>query len=70
MSKETIREHINALPFVPFRIYMADGSWCDVPARDFVSISPKGRTVTVWEGNHLRILDALLVTQINVEEAI
>jgi len=65
MSKDTIREAISAQPFQPFTVRMADGNAYPVPARDFVSLSPNGRTLVIFgAGNKIKLLDCLLVTEI------
>lgn len=65
MTKEVLREAVQRQPFRPFSLRMADGATYHVPARDFVSLSPNGRTVIVFgEENKLKILDAMLITEI------
>ena len=71
MTKETIREHVNANPFRPFTLRLTNGRACEVPARDFVSLSPSGRTVVVYtaDGDGVRLLDVALITEIETTEA-
>ena len=65
MSKDTIKEAINAQPFQPFIVRMADGNAYPVPARDFVSLQPNGRTLLIWgEAGKIKLLDSMLVTEI------
>jgi len=64
MSKEHMREALNTQPFAPFAIHMADGNSYTVPARDFISMSGSGRTVALFEGEKLRVLDVMLITEI------
>ena len=72
MTKEAIKEAVNAQPFRPFTLRMADGSSYPVPARDFISISPsERRSIAVWNergGNSL--LDVMLITAIEREESV
>jgi hypothetical protein len=70
MSKETIKEWVNANPFRPFTLRLTDGRACQVPARDFVSLSPSGRTVVVYtsDGEGVRLLDVALITEIETTE--
>ena len=68
MSKDTIREAISAQPFQPFTVRMADGNAYPVPARDFVSLSPNGRTLVIFgESNKIKLLDCVLVPEIERE---
>ncbi len=68
MSKDTIREAINAQPFQPFTVRMADGNAYPVPARDFVSLAPNGRTLIIFgEAGKIKLLDSILVTEIERE---
>ncbi|MEA2715415.1 MAG: hypothetical protein QOG91_443 [Candidatus Parcubacteria bacterium] len=65
MSKETMLEAMHALPFQPFSVRLADGSSYAVPARDFISVSPKGRTVVIFgEGEVIKFLDVTLILEI------
>ena len=65
MRKDTIKEVLNAQPFQPFTVRMADGNAYLVPARDFVSLSPNGRTLVIFgEAGKIKLLDSMLVTEI------
>ena len=66
MTKEAIKEQVECVPFRPFTLRLADGRACEIPARDFVSLSPSGRTVVVYtaDGDGVRILDAALIAEI------
>ena len=65
MSKDTIREAINAQPFQPFTVRMADGNAYPVPARDFVSLAPNGGTLVIFgEAGKIKLLDSMLVAEI------
>lgn len=68
MNVEQLRTLRNANPFRPFTIHMADGRSLRVMHRDYLSMSPGGRTVIVYQGDEaFSILDLLLVTEISVE---
>jgi hypothetical protein len=71
MTKEVIKEHVEANPFRPFTVRLTDGRACAVPARDFVSLSPSGRTLVVYtpDGDGVRLLDVALITEIETTEA-
>ena len=54
-------------PFRPFTIRMADGRAFDVGHRDFVAMSPTGRTVIVYQDNdNFSVLDLLLMSELQV----
>ena len=69
MTIEQLRRLINAEPFQPFVIHLADGREVAVPHREFIALSPQGRTCVVWEDDAeaFGIIDLLLVTQLRVE---
>lgn len=65
-------EHLRALrdanPFQPFTIHMADGWSHRVIHRDYLSLSPGGRTVIAYHGDEAcSFVDMLLVTEISVD---
>ena len=51
MKAETLRRLIEATPFRPFSINLADGRALAVPHRDFISPSPNYRRLTVWHAD-------------------
>ena len=68
MTAETLRIARDAVPFRPFTIRMADGRSFRVIHRDYVSISPVGRTVISYLDNGaFNILDLLLITELSVD---
>ena len=71
MTKEAIREHVHAAPFLPFAVRLPDGRTYDVPGPDFANLSPNGRTLVVFtdEGNGVRVLDVALITEISTKTA-
>jgi hypothetical protein len=70
MTVERFKQTLNATPFRPFTIYTADGASIPVVSREFVSLSPSGRTVVVFDPeNRMNILDLLLIANLQVEPA-
>ena len=69
MTLDQLRTLRDANPFRPFTIHLAGGRSLRVPHRDFVSVSPAGRTVIVYQANDaFSIIDLLLVAELSVEE--
>lgn len=67
MTVEQLRNAHRAQPFRPFTIHMGDGRSFFVRHPDFLSHSPGGRTVIVYEGEEaFSILDLLLVTELEI----
>jgi hypothetical protein len=71
MTKEAIKEYLEAKPFRPFTVRLTDGRPCVVPARDFAHLAPSGRTLVVFTegGDGVRLLDVALITEIEVPES-
>ena len=70
MLVHEIDELLEARPFQPFTVRMEDGNAYPVPARDFISLSPNGRTLIVFgEAGKIKLLDSMLVTEIERVEA-
>jgi hypothetical protein len=70
MTVERFKQALNTTPFRPFTIYTADGETIPVVSREFVSLSPSGRTVVVFDPeDRMNILDLLLVTKLQVQPA-
>ena len=71
MTKEAIKEHLDAAPFRPFTLRLTDGRSCAIPARDFASLSPNGRILVVYtaEGSGVRLLDVALIVEIEANAA-
>jgi hypothetical protein len=62
MKAETLRRLIEATPFQPFSVNLADGRELKVPHRDFISPSPNYRMLTVWhEDDSCDFVDFMLV---------
>ncbi len=69
MTIEKLRTVLETQPFRPFKIHLADGRKFLVPHREFLSHSPTGRTLIVYDakdGDGFSILDLLLVTELEV----
>jgi len=65
---EQFRQVCHAAPFRPFVLHLADGREIPVKHRDFVAISPSGRTIMVYQADEsFNIIDLLLVTDIEVK---
>ena len=68
MTAEKLRDTRDANPFRPFMIHMADGRSLRVPHRDYLSMSPGGRTVIVYQADEsFSILDLLLVNELTID---
>jgi hypothetical protein len=68
MTAEQLRALREANPFHPFTIHLADGRTLTVPHRDFVSLSPSGRIIIVYQPNDaFNVVDLYLVTDLEVQ---
>jgi hypothetical protein len=68
MTIERFRELLDAQPFRPFTIHLADGGDVPVVHREFIARAPTGRTVAVFQpDDRLNIIDLLLVTDLEVK---
>jgi hypothetical protein len=67
MTKEAVKEYLEATPFRPFTVRLTDGRPCEVPARDFAHLAPNGRTLVVFTagGDGVRVIDVALVTEMD-----
>jgi hypothetical protein len=71
MTAEAIKEHLEAVPFVPFTIHIPDRPPMRVPHPDFAHIAPSQKSLAVWNdktGEGPRILDIRLITEIQPEQ--
>ena len=67
MTVERIRELYEAQPFQPFVMHMVDGRKLPVVRREFLSLSPSGRTVVIFQpDDSCNIVDLLLVTDLEL----
>ena len=71
MNHDVLREFRDAVPFIPFRIRVADGRTFHVPHRDYLSISPTSRTVIVHKkAGGFHTLNSMLITEIDPDKAV
>jgi hypothetical protein len=67
MTIEQLRNTYEAIPFRPFTIHLADGRSFLIRHRDYLSHSPSGRTIIVYDDDdNFSILDLLLVTELEI----
>jgi hypothetical protein len=67
MTTEQFRGMLHQQPFLPFTIRMADGRAFEVAHRDFVAISPTGRTIIIYQDDeNFSVLDLLLMSELQV----
>ena len=69
MKIETIRGLLHAQPFRPFVLCMAEGTRILIAHEDFVALQPAGRELTVYERKKLHIIDVMMITRIEQNEA-
>ena len=68
MVIEQLRRLYMAQPFRPFMMHLADGRQLPVVHRDFIMVSPSGRTAIVYQpDDSFNIVDLLLVTDLEVK---
>ncbi len=69
MNVQQLRAAREAVPFMPFRIHLADGRSHPVPHRDYLSVSPSGRIVTVYlDEDAGSMLDSLMITELSFDK--
>jgi len=67
MTSERIRQLWKAEPFQKFTIHMSDGRQLPVEHREFLAVSPSGRTMVVYQpDDSLDIVDLMLVTDLEL----
>ncbi len=65
MTIEQLKKNYHARPFVPFRVFLADGRYVDVRHPEFLAMSPGGRTIFVVDSDDtIETIDLLLVTSL------
>jgi len=68
MTIEQMRATREANPFRPFTLRLADGRSFRVIHRDYLSMSPAGRTIIVYQADEsFSISDRLLVTELTMD---
>ena len=64
-----LRKLYDAEPFEPFAIHMADGRTILVKHREFMALSPSGRTAYVYQVNDdSDVIDVALVTSLALKK--
>jgi hypothetical protein len=67
MTIEQVRQLYSAAPFRPFITHLADGRAIPVNHREFMAVSPSGRTMVVYKPDDTsNIIDLLLVTDLEI----
>lgn len=67
MEASKLREAANRAPLRKFTINLADGRRVAVEHRDFISISPEGRSCIVWDENDgMELIDVRLIQSVAV----
>jgi hypothetical protein len=68
MTVTRFQSALNARPFRPFTIHLADGSSIPVVRREFVSLSPSSHTVVAFDPeDRMNIFDLVMVQKLAVE---
>jgi hypothetical protein len=66
MSVSTIRDAIEAKPFQPFTVYLADQRKFVIRHPEYVTIGPQNRTLVIWhDDGGAAWLDMLMITGID-----
>ena len=67
MTTREFRSVFEALPFRPFKVYLADGREVAIRHQDYALLSPTGRTVIVYQDDDsFQVLDLMLATGVEV----
>jgi hypothetical protein len=67
MTTDRLLDLWRAKPFLPFTIHLADGRQIRVVHPEFMTRSPSGRTIVVYQPDEsLNIIDLLLVTDLEI----
>ena len=70
MTSEQLKAALEARPFRPFILHMADGREIPVRHPEFTLAPPVGRTTVVFQPDRsMSIIDLLLVTEIEYRES-
>ncbi|HQU41248.1 MAG: hypothetical protein B7Z73_05895 [Planctomycetia bacterium 21-64-5] len=65
MTIDEVRRFFDAQPFMPFTFFLADGRQFPVVGREFIALSPLGRTAVVYQPDGMfDVIDLLLVTSL------
>jgi hypothetical protein len=66
---DEIRNAMHQQPFVPFAVHTAGGPSFRVRHPDFLSTSPTGRMITIWDDAGHHLLDVRPITQLSFLQA-
>ena len=67
MTAQEFRSVFDALPFRPFKVYLADGREVAIRHQDYALLSPTGRTLIVYQDDDsFQVLDLMLATGVEV----
>ncbi|MDP9290951.1 MAG: hypothetical protein M3O82_01145 [Verrucomicrobiota bacterium] len=68
MTANRIRDLLHAVPFTPFKIFLADGAKLRVPHPDFISVAPSGRiAVVIGPKDQVYTVDVFLISALETE---
>ncbi|HEV2295726.1 MAG TPA: hypothetical protein VGR35_17900 [Tepidisphaeraceae bacterium] len=68
MTTDQLRNVWKAEPFRPFVIHLADGRQVEVRHPEFLSRSPSGRSIIVYQADEsFNVINLLLVTDLEVK---
>jgi hypothetical protein len=71
MKISELQKLYDAEPFRPFLIHMADGRKIPVKHREFMALSPSGRTAYVYQMNDdSNVIDVALVTSLELRKSL
>jgi hypothetical protein len=71
MKISELQKLYDAEPFRPFLIHMADGRKIPVKHREFMALSPSGRTAYVYQLNDdSDVIDVALVTALELRKSL
>jgi hypothetical protein len=59
-----VRALTTAQPFRPFLVRTADGRQFEVRHPENIACAPNGREMTIYEGEHMHLLEMLLVVEL------
>ncbi|MDB5300080.1 MAG: hypothetical protein JWO87_1743 [Phycisphaerales bacterium] len=72
MAPGILKQALAQRPFRPIRIFTGDGTTFDIKSQEFCVLSPKGRTLVVFNGEggesgddeEMRLVDVFLITKL------
>ena len=71
MNAKTLRELRWKEPFKPFRLHISDGRNIPVDRAEYLSISPAGRKIAVWEQDDgFHVIDIPMITEFEYSEKV